>query len=126
MDAIVFLGLGGVFASVMTGNLVVIGVGIADRRAELAGRAVLALAGYVLGGMIGSRLARAAACRRCWRSRSRCCRVRRRVWEIPDGKPTGGWHTPLILVVSTAMGLRSAAYFNLPGPVCRRRISPAC
>jgi uncharacterized membrane protein YoaK (UPF0700 family) len=115
MDAIAFLGLGGVFASVMTGNLVVIGVGAADRRAELAGRAALALVGYVIGGMVGSRLARVRGVQVVLAVEVALLVAFAIVWEIPDGKPTGGWHIPLILLASTAMGLRSAAIFNLAG-----------
>ena len=99
----------------MTGNLVVIGVGVADRRGELVWRAALALVGYVVGGLIGSRLARTAGVQMVLAVESRLLVAFVVVWEIPGGRPTGGWHAPLIVLASTAMGLRSAAIFNLPG-----------
>ena len=46
LDALGFLGLGGVFASVMTGNLVLLGLGAGTRHGTLAVHAVTAIAGY--------------------------------------------------------------------------------
>lgn len=115
MDAIAFLGLGGVFASVMTGNLVVTGIGVADRRWELVWRALVALLGYVVGGAAGSRLARSRGVRTVLAIEGALLVAFVVLWEIPDGKPTGAWAVPLIALASSAMGLRSAAIFDLPG-----------
>ena len=56
-DATGFLALGGAFSSVMTGNLVILGVsaGTADR--ALAVNSGGAIASYIVGVLVGSRIA---------------------------------------------------------------------
>ena len=49
LDALGFLALGGVFASVMTGNLVLLGLSGGTRNGSLAAHAAVAVAGYVVG-----------------------------------------------------------------------------
>ncbi len=56
-DAFSFL-TGGVFASVMTGNLVLLGLSASNREGTLAVHAGLSLAGYVGGALVGSRICR--------------------------------------------------------------------
>ena len=63
-DALSFLGLGGVFSSVMTANLVLLGLSAATHNAteyggELAAHAGFALAGYLTGALTAGRLLRA-------------------------------------------------------------------
>lgn len=58
LDAISFLALGGVFASVMTGNLVFLGVSTAAGHGTAVLSTVVALTGYIIGVAVGSRLAR--------------------------------------------------------------------
>ena len=59
LDALGFLALGGVFASVMTGNLVLLGLGAGTRSGSLSAHALVALAGYVVGVTVGARATRA-------------------------------------------------------------------
>jgi len=61
LDAISFLGLGGVFTSVMTANMVLLGLSAGQRNGALALHAGVALAGFVTGGLAASRFARAPA-----------------------------------------------------------------
>ena len=49
LDALGFLALGGVFASVMTGNLVLLGLSGGTRNGSLAVHALVAVTGYVVG-----------------------------------------------------------------------------
>lgn len=56
-DAIGFLGLGGAFTSVMTGNMVLLGLGAGTGNATLAIHAGLAIAAFVVGCVIGARIA---------------------------------------------------------------------
>lgn len=56
-DAFSFL-TGGVFASVMTGNLVLLGLSASSREGTLAVHAGLSLAGYVGGALVGARICR--------------------------------------------------------------------
>ena len=63
MDVASFTRLGNVFASVMTGNIVLWRLGMARLSLPLASHATVAIAGYVVGVAGGSRIAAAAAAR---------------------------------------------------------------
>jgi uncharacterized membrane protein YoaK (UPF0700 family) len=56
-DAIGFIGLGGAFTSVMTGNMVLLGLGGGTGDWSLAVHVALAIAAFVLGCVIGTRIA---------------------------------------------------------------------
>lgn len=56
-DAAGFVGLGGAFSSVMTGNMVLVGVGGGTGNGSLAARAGTAVAAFILGCVLGGRLA---------------------------------------------------------------------
>ena len=56
-DAIGFLALGSAFTSVMTGNMVLLGVGTAGRDGALVTSCVVAILSFVLGAAIGARVA---------------------------------------------------------------------
>jgi uncharacterized membrane protein YoaK (UPF0700 family) len=61
VDAVTLTIIGGAFTSVITGNLILIGRGLGTTTLEPALHAIMAVAGYVLGVAIGSRLAQLAA-----------------------------------------------------------------
>jgi uncharacterized membrane protein YoaK (UPF0700 family) len=61
VDAVTLTIIGGAFTSVITGNLILIGRGIGTTTLEPALHAIMAVAGYVLGVAVGSRLAQLAA-----------------------------------------------------------------
>ena len=56
-DALAFLALGGAFTSVMTGNLVLLGISLGQRDPRLAEQIALAVIGYVIGCAVGARIA---------------------------------------------------------------------
>lgn len=56
-DAAGFIGLGGAFSSVMTGNMVLLGLSGGTGNGSLAARAGAAIAAFVLGCVVGTRLA---------------------------------------------------------------------
>ncbi len=56
-DAIGFLALGGAFTSVMTGNLVLFGISVAQEDGTLARHIVAAVVSYIVGCVLGGRLA---------------------------------------------------------------------
>ncbi len=58
-DAIGYLALGHVFTSAMTGNLVLLGISLAHRDGERAGRVVVSLLCFMAGCALGARIARA-------------------------------------------------------------------
>ena len=57
VDAVTFLRLGNVFSSVITGNLVLLGVAAGRASARLAVNSGLALAGYAAGALAGGAVA---------------------------------------------------------------------
>jgi uncharacterized membrane protein YoaK (UPF0700 family) len=57
VDAISYLALGRVFTANMTGNTVLLGLSLVQGDADGAGRAMLALAGFLLGGAAGAWIA---------------------------------------------------------------------
>lgn len=56
-DAIGFLALGGAFTSVMTGNLVLLGISLAEGDGELAGHTAVAIVCFIAGCVLGARVA---------------------------------------------------------------------
>lgn len=56
-DAIGFLALGGAFASVMTGNLVLLGLSGGSGRGQLALTSSSAIASFIIGLLLGARIA---------------------------------------------------------------------
>lgn len=56
-DAVGFLALGEAFTSVMTGNIVLFGISVADRDGDMARHIVTAIICYVIGCVLGTRLA---------------------------------------------------------------------
>ncbi len=61
MDAITFSRLGDVFAGVMTGNLVLLGISIGAGRGEIIGRLAVALVFFTLGVLAAGAVTRPAA-----------------------------------------------------------------
>ncbi|WP_459986632.1 YoaK family protein [Nocardioides sp. AN3] len=55
-DAVGFLALGGAFTSVMTGNLVLLGVAVAHANSVLAAHTVTAIGSFVMGAWLGARV----------------------------------------------------------------------
>ena len=56
-DVASFTRLGGVFTSVMTGNIVLAGLAVAQRSLSLAGHTAVSIAGYIVGVACGTWIA---------------------------------------------------------------------
>jgi len=119
LDALGFLGLGGVFASVMTGNLVLLGLGAGTRNGRLADHAAVAIAAYVLGVAVGARLA-GSAHPTTGLARTERLHVVASVelilvvgftvgWEVTRGIPSSAAQLVLIALAAAAMGLQGSA-----------------
>ncbi|MBO1330871.1 DUF1275 family protein [Streptomyces sp. VRA16 Mangrove soil] len=121
VDALAFTALGTVFAGVMTGNLVLLGISAGQgSMAEVAGPL------YALGGYVAGAAAAALVCRTgkeggtwggvwpgavvAWLCAQ--CGLLGAVAVIGaalDGRPGGAWQTVLLVVAAVAMGGQSAA-----------------
>jgi uncharacterized membrane protein YoaK (UPF0700 family) len=113
-----FLVLGKVFSSVITGNLVLIGLAAASAKPGLALRSGLSLAGYSAGVLIGVPIA-VRGHRQTWPpavTAALCAEIClllgfTAAWEAGRQRP--GWQLALLLLLAGAMGVQSAAVRRL-------------
>jgi uncharacterized membrane protein YoaK (UPF0700 family) len=127
MDVASFTKLGGVFTSVMTGNIVLCGLAIARGSVSLIAHTVTAFAGYVAGVAAGTRIAWWHTARtgapaphkgvEAWAPHVRAVFVAELVpmagflagWEAAGASPSGGAEYLLLAAAAAAMGMQSAA-----------------
>jgi uncharacterized membrane protein YoaK (UPF0700 family) len=124
VDASCFLHLGNVFSSVITGNLVLLGVAAATQSASLAIHSGVALAGYSAGVLIGAPIAtRRARGGETWPLSVSVTLVAEFCvlaafsvgWELTGGRPGSTAQVLLIAALAVAMGIQSAAVRQLGG-----------
>jgi len=122
VNAVSFLALGKVFSSVVTGNLVLLGVAATTHSSAEALHAGLGIAGYAAGVLIAAPLAaRGAHQAGTWpASVTTTLWVELVVlaafcvgWELSDGSPRDGGQLALLIVAAAAMGMQSAAVRRL-------------
>jgi len=117
-DVTAFLVLGNVFSSVITGNLVLLGLAAATTQPGLAMRSGLALAGYAAGVLIGVPVAGRGR-HRIWPpavTAALCAELCLLLgftagWEAGRQRP--GWQAALLVLLGSAMGVQSAAVRRL-------------
>jgi uncharacterized membrane protein YoaK (UPF0700 family) len=117
-DAIGFIRLGGVFTSVMTGNMVLLGVSGGNRDGALALHAGVAFVGYIVGSWLGARMAgHAVTPQPVWPRRITTALVVELAlftvfgvwWEVAGGHPSGRATYALIAINAVALGVQSGA-----------------
>jgi len=119
-DVASFTRLGGVFTSVMTGNMAVFGLALARGSLSLALHTLLAVCGYVLGVAAGTRLAWFHAGQGAGQERPPHltltlvleCLLYAGVaagWEATGAQPSGATQYTLLVMAACAMGIQSAA-----------------
>jgi uncharacterized membrane protein YoaK (UPF0700 family) len=117
IDAIGFLGLGGAFTSVMTGNMVLLGLGAGTGRGTLVAHAALAIAAFVVGCVVGTRVAGThQADDGVWPAAvTRALIVQLGVlllfvigWEASGGHPSTTLQLPLLAFNAVALGMQSS------------------
>ena len=126
LDAVAFLALGKVFVSVITGNLVLLGIGLGGHgEHQVALRVAVAIAGYAVGATAGATIAgRAENDQPVWPGRVTVALLVELVllggfaggWELAAARPAGAAQVVLLGVAATAMGLQSAAVNRLALP----------
>jgi uncharacterized membrane protein YoaK (UPF0700 family) len=119
VDAIGLLRLGGVFTSVMTGNMVFLGIAASERSGTIALHTGVAFAMYILGSFLGARVAGHAsdAESQLWpRSIVNALSVELCVimvfavwWEFVHGAPSPDVSYALLGLNATALGIQSSA-----------------
>ena len=122
VDAASFLALGNVFGSVITGNLVLLGVAANASQPALAAHSGVALAGYMAGVAIGAPIAvHTDNHGRTWPPSVTVTLVVELgvlaafsiAWELAGAAPHGAVELALVAVLSAAMGLQAAAVRRL-------------
>ncbi|WP_328535445.1 YoaK family protein [Streptomyces sp. NBC_00344] len=132
VDALAFIALGHVFAGVMTGNLVLLAIGLGSRSPGDAGFALVALAGFSVAVVVTGRVLRpvnhlgadgnrtgpgGSVGRGWWTGGVYAClavetfvlAVLGVVWAVVGGRPDGAERGALIAVLAVAMGLQTGA-----------------
>jgi uncharacterized membrane protein YoaK (UPF0700 family) len=122
-DVASFTRLGNVFASVMTGNIVLCGLALARGSMALLGHSLTAIGGYVAGVAVGSRLGWYHSTRGsgdedgAWAPHVRMVLLAEVVllagltagWELCGSRPTGWAEFCLLAVAAAAMGVQGSA-----------------
>jgi uncharacterized membrane protein YoaK (UPF0700 family) len=116
-DAISFLRLGSVFTSVMTGNLVLLGVSVARRDGAQAAHALVAISAFAAGVAAASRIGGRAAGERPWSwgigvalavELAILCAFLL-LWEGSHGRPSGEAQLVQLACAALALGVQSGA-----------------
>ena len=124
VDASSFLHLGDVFSSVITGNLILLGVAAATTSSSLAIHSGTALAGYSVGVLVGAPIAtRRSSSGETWplsvtvTLAAEFCVLAgfSAGWELAGGSPGSTVQLLLIAALSVGMGIQSAAVRELGG-----------
>lgn len=117
-DAIGFVGLGAAFTSVMTGNMVLIGVAAGTGDTTALGLTLAAIAGYVVGVGVGARVAGKpqpgdgawpTAVTRALLIEGALFAAYAGAWWAHGGHPPESWFGVLLALNSMALGLQSSA-----------------
>ncbi len=124
VDAIGYLGLGQIFVANMTGNTVLLGLALGQANGQAALRALVALAGFVVGVAAGAAIVGPRRERSAWSPAVTAALALELVvlaafavvWYLAEAEPSGSGVYPLILLPSVAMGVQSAAVRQLGIP----------
>ncbi len=124
VDAVGYLGLGQIFVANMTGNTILLGLALGQAKAQAALRAVVALAGFVVGVAAGAAIVGPGRERFAWSPAVTAALALELVvlvafavgWFLAEAEPAGLAVYPLIVLPSLAMGVQSAAVRRLGIP----------
>ncbi|MET7669721.1 YoaK family protein [Micromonospora luteifusca] len=117
-DAIGFLSLGGAFSSVMTGNMVLLGLSAGRGEADLALTSGCAIISFIVGVLAGARVVGSAQPDDpVWPRRVTWALVLELlvfvvffvVWEVTLGAPDAHVHLALLMLSAAALGVQSSA-----------------
>jgi uncharacterized membrane protein YoaK (UPF0700 family) len=122
-DAAAFERLGHVFASVITGNLILLGIGLVKDDNHLLLFAGCALAGYSCGVLLAAPGRKREPPERSWPTGATAALAGEVVllaafavgWELAGRAPTEAWQAILVVLAGGAMGVQSTAIRRLGG-----------
>ncbi len=131
LDVTAFLRLGGVFASVMTSNLVFVGIAVVKTEAAFGTRCAVAILSYIVGVGIGSAIAPPSGDENRLGTRPLSLLLTGELailvgytiwWMVVDGHPRGWTQLVLLGVIACSMGGQSAAARQLGNPQRRHHL----
>ena len=125
-DATGFLVLGGAFSSVMTGNMVLLGLSAGHAEAALAVNSGAAIVSYIIGVLIGAHIAGSARSddpvwppqvTRALRAELLILIVFLVIWEFSEGNRSATVARLLLMLAAASLGLQGSAVqrFGVPG-----------
>lgn len=118
IDTIGLLGLGGVFTSVMTGNMIFLGSGLARGDVGTALRALIAIVAFMAGAFIGARIASTPRSGDYSWPRAVTAALALELvlllgfsggWWLSGAEPLGATRSVLLVAVALALGVQSSA-----------------
>lgn len=121
-DAIAFVSLGGVFTSVMTGNMVLLGMGIGRGETALLEHTGIALVAFIAGTVLGARIAGAPRSGDpVWPHRLTVALIAEFglflaaavCWWAVGSQPRGAVQSVLLMADALALGVQSSAVLRL-------------
>jgi uncharacterized membrane protein YoaK (UPF0700 family) len=125
LDVTAFFRLGGVFASVMTSNLVFVGVAVVKTEAAFGVRCAVAILSYIVGVGLGSAIAPPSGGENRLGNRPLSLLLTGELavlvgytiwWMALDGRPAGWARLALLGAIALSMGSQSAAARQLGSP----------
>jgi len=124
VDAISYLGLGHVFTAMMTGNIVLLGLALAQGDVLAALRSVFAVIGFSVGVFIGAMIAERESKIAEWpgvvtlalAAETGMLAIFTATWHLVGAIPGAGVRYFLIVLLAFAMGIQSAAVRRLGVP----------
>jgi uncharacterized membrane protein YoaK (UPF0700 family) len=125
LDVTAFFRLGGVFASVMTSNLVFVGVAVVKTEAAFGARCAVAILSYIVGVGLGSAIAPPSGRENRLGTRPLSLLLTGELavlvgytiwWMALDGRPAGWARLALLGAIALSMGSQSAAARQLGSP----------
>jgi uncharacterized membrane protein YoaK (UPF0700 family) len=125
LDVTAFLRLGGVFASVMTSNLVFVGIAVVKTEAAFGVRCAVAILSYIVGVGVGSAIAPPSGRENRLGTRPLSLLLTAELavlvaytiwWMTVDARPVGWARLALLGVIALSMGSQSAAARQLGSP----------
>ena len=114
-DAVTFLGLGQVFAGMMTGNLLLLGFALGHFDAQRLTQSLLAILGFALGIFAAGRILRGGRAATGWPSEATRALIAELLivtffaggWLVVGGQPAGGVERLLVTAAGVGMGVQT-------------------
>jgi uncharacterized membrane protein YoaK (UPF0700 family) len=116
VDAVCYLGMGQVFAGMMTGNLLILSFAIGVLETARIVQALVAMLGFAVGILVGGRILGSAPDDQPWPSRATVALILELVitgafavgWIAFEGHPAGRSQQALLALIAAGMGVQTA------------------